>query len=77
MLHHSSMARSQAQSDFSITRASEVRLPGTAAPIALAPGEVFAGASELATRWVLRLTFVLLAVFAALCAIGPHIPAGE
>ena len=69
------MPRSQAQSDFSIQRASEVRLPEIAVPVALPRAEAFAG--ELATRWMLRLTFALLAVFAALCAIGPHIPGGE
>ena len=77
------MPRSQAQSDFSIDRsidraidrASEVRLPAIAVPVALPRAEVFA--SELATRWILRLTFLLLAVFAVLCAVGPHIPGGE
>ena len=34
-------------------------------------------ASERATRWVLRVTFLLLGLLALLLAIGPHIPAGE
>lgn len=57
-----------------MTRAPEVQLPTTASPVAL-PLDA-GGASELATRWVLRLTFALLTMFALLCAIGPHIPAG-
>lgn len=34
-------------------------------------------AGERATRWVLRLTFLLLGLLALMLAIGPHIPAGE
>lgn len=34
-------------------------------------------ASEVSTKWMLRITFVMLLAFALLCAIGPHIPAGE
>jgi hypothetical protein len=29
------------------------------------------------TRWILRLTVAVLAALAVLCAVGPHIPAGE
>lgn len=72
------MPRSQAQSDFSVTpisRAAEVRLPEAAVSVAL-PRDDASGAGEFATRWVLRLTMLLLAAFAVLCAVGPHIPAG-
>ena len=58
-----------------MTRAEPVALPAVALAVALPRGEAFAG--ELATRWMLRLTFALLAAFALLCAIGPHIPGGE
>jgi hypothetical protein len=77
MLHPSYMPRSQAQSDFSVSRAVEVRLPASAAAVALPQAVELMGASEVATRWMLRLTAVVLAVFALLCAIGPHIPGGE
>lgn len=72
------MPRSQAQSDFSVTRAPEVQLPAAAAPVELArAAELGAQAGELATRWILRLTVLLLLALAALCMVGPHIPAGE
>ena len=72
------MPRSQAQSDFSVSRAPEVDLPAAADVVELSGETELAGqASELATRWILRLTVLMLAAFAVLCAIGPHIPAGE
>lgn len=72
------MPRSQAQSDFSVIRAPEVRLPVTAAPVELPRGAgVAVQAGEFATRWILRLTLLLLALLAVLCMVGPHIPAGE
>jgi len=71
------MARSAAQSDFSVSRAPEIRLPASAEPVDLPSGDRSTFASELATRWVLRLTAVLLFALAVLCAVGPHIPAGE
>ena len=77
MPHPRGMPRSQAQSDFSVTRAPEVQLPPTAQAVALPHAAELAGASELTTRWLLRLTAVVLAAFALLCAIGPHIPGGE
>jgi hypothetical protein len=77
MLHPNDMPRSQAQSDFSVTRAPEVRLPASAEAVALPQAADLSGASEVTTRWMLRLTAVVLAVFALLCAIGPHIPGGE
>lgn len=79
MLHLRDMARSQAQSDFSFTRESDVQLPESAQAVAVALPQAIElmGASDAATRWMLRLTAVVLAVFALLCAIGPHIPGGE
>ncbi len=79
------MARSAAQSDFSVSRAPEIRLAGSAElvdpppglPSDLPSGDHSSFASALATRWVLRLTAVLLFALAVLCAVGPHIPAGE
>lgn len=70
------MARSMEQSDFAIVRDADVELPPSTDPIVLtvAPSSE---ASEFATRWVMRVTVVLLAALALLCAIGPHIPAGE
>ena len=86
------MPRSQAQSDFSVARDPEVELPPAAAPVALSPADPSqASASKRggdpadfargegrspsgSTRWILRLTVAALAV---LCAVGPHIPAGE
>jgi len=58
------MPRSSGQSDFVVRRddSEAVELPR---------------ASERATRWVLRVTFLLLGLLALLLAIGPHIPAGE
>jgi hypothetical protein len=72
------MPRSEAQSDFSIARSPEVELPAGAAPVALPHAQVVTSeASELATRWVMRLTVLLLFALAVLCAVGPHIPSGE
>jgi hypothetical protein len=70
------MARSAAQSDFSVTREPAHELPPGAAPVALSD-EAHGQAGELSTRWMLRLTVLLLLAFAVLCAVGPHIPAGE
>jgi hypothetical protein len=70
------MARSQAQSDFSVTRAPEVELPASAAPVALSSTDA-TQAGAFATRWVMRITVLLLFALAVLCAVGPHIPAGE
>jgi hypothetical protein len=62
------MARAPAQSDFSITRAPEI------APHA---GELGGAAGAVVTRWIMRLTVVLLLALAVLCVVGLHIPAGE
>jgi len=58
------MPRSQAQSDFEF-----------AAPAHTEVRTVFASAR--ATKWVLTFVWIVLGVLALLCAIGPHIPAGE
>jgi len=72
------MARSAAQSDFSVSRPPEVELPAGAAPVALPRAEVVTTeAGAFVTRWVMRLTIVLLLALAVLCAVGPHIPSGE
>lgn len=70
------MPRPPAQSEISIVRAPDVALPVCASLVALPP-RASDGASELATRWVIRLALLLLAALALLCAIGPHIPSGE
>jgi len=70
------MPRSSAQSDFVVRREAPVALPPAALLVSLPEAPVHQ-ASALATRWVLRATIFLLVVFAALCAIGPHIPSGE
>jgi hypothetical protein len=77
------MARSEAQSDFAVIWP-EVplsrlpALPMTGEPVVLPPAEVrTAEAGALATRWVMRLTILVLFALLVLCAVGPHIPAGE
>lgn len=73
--HPSLMPRSQAQSDFSVSRPVAAELPVGAALIELPRPDGWAGA--FATRWVLRLTMLALAALAVLCLVGPHIPGGE
>ena len=65
------MPRSPAQSDFVFAAPvpEVVELPRAQ----LRTGE----ATARSTRWVLTFTFVVLAILVLLCAIGPHIPAGE
>jgi hypothetical protein len=76
--HPRSMARSQAQSDFSVSRPPEVKLPAVAALVELPRAEEsMAEAGAFATRWVMRLTVLVLAALAVLCLVGPHIPGGE
>jgi hypothetical protein len=72
------MARSEAQSDFSVSRPvpAEVDLPAVTRPVAL-PAVAAGQAGELVTRWILRITLVMLLALAVLCAVGPHIPSGE
>lgn len=72
------MPRSAAQSDFSVSREPEVELPESAGPVALPRAQVITTqAGEFSTRWVMRFTVLLLLALAVLCAVGPHIPAGE
>ena len=74
------MARSSAQCDFVIQAEPEVpvELPSIADPVVLPPVvDRSSEASTFATRWVMGLTFVVLAALVLLCAIGPHLPGGE
>jgi hypothetical protein len=72
------MGRSEAQSDFSVVRPAEVALPATTHPVALPDAEAIrAQAGDLASRWVMRATWLLLLALAVLCLVGPHIPSGE
>ena len=72
------MARSAAQSDFSVARPEVVALPATTDAVALPDAEALRSqAGELSSRWVLRATWLVLLALALLCMIGPHIPAGE
>jgi hypothetical protein len=77
------MPRSSAQSDFVIHAEPEVfdqpvELPRGADAVHL-PRAVLRSneASAFATRWVMRVLFVLFAALAILTLVGPHIPAGE
>jgi D-tyrosyl-tRNA(Tyr) deacylase len=72
------MARSAAQSDFSVERPVEVTMPATAHAVALPDAAAIgAQAGELTSRWVLRATWLMLLALAVLCLVGPHIPSGE
>jgi len=72
------MARSAAQSDFSVARPTVVALPATADFVALPDAEALrTQAGDLASRWVMRATWLVLLALAVLCVVGPHIPAGE
>jgi|GEM_PF-3585241 len=72
--------RSSAQSDFSVARAPEpppIELPAAAGPVSLPRAELHSTeASALATRWVMRATFVMLFALFVLCMVGLHIPTG-
>jgi hypothetical protein len=74
------MPRSAAQSDFTVVRAPEpppIVLPAAAGPVSLPGAELHSTeASALATRWVLRATFVMLFALLVLCMVGLHIPTG-
>ena len=72
------MARSAAQSDFSVARPTVVALPATADAVGLPDAEALrTQAGELSSRWVMRATWLVLFALAVLCVVGPHIPAGE
>lgn len=60
------MPRSSGQSDFVVRRDQPAPDP-----------DATPAASEAATKWVLRLTVVMLVLLALLLLIGPHIPSGE
>jgi hypothetical protein len=76
------MPRSAAQSDFVVHRPPPPATDG--APEEAGEQEPLPRAelrsheaSAGATRWVMTLTFVVLAALVILCVVGPHIPAGE
>jgi hypothetical protein len=74
------MPRSPAQSDFVLAAPvpEVVELPPQAVVVELPKAQLRSTeASTRATRWVMTFTWVVLAILALLCAIGPHIPAGE
>ena len=72
------MARSAAQSDFSVARPIQVALPATTDAVALPDAEALrTQAGDLSSRWVMRATWLVLFALAVLCLVGPHIPAGE
>jgi hypothetical protein len=78
--HHRAMARSQAQSDFVFAAPPPevIELPEVARALELPRAEVrTVFASARATKWVLTFVWIVLGVLTLLCAIGPHIPAGE
>ena len=74
------MARSPFQSDFVIQRDEPpppVALPEGADAVTLPTATLRSPeASARATRWVLILTFVVLAALVVLCMVGPHLPGG-
>ena len=75
------MPRSPLQSDFAIyaePEPVEVELPDTAGPVRLPKAQLQSNeASARSTKLVMTITFIMLAVLALICAIGPHIPSGE
>ena len=74
------MPRSPAQSDFVLAAPVRevIELPPQALVVELPKAQLRSNeASTRATRWVMTFTWVVLAILALLCAIGPHIPAGE
>jgi hypothetical protein len=76
------MARSPFQSDFVIRKEEPppppVELPEQAGPVQLPQATLQSPeASARATRWVMILTFLVLAALVVLTVVGPHIPAGE
>jgi hypothetical protein len=80
------MPRSAAQSDFVVQaspREEDEALPAGPIGEGTSPVELPRAvlrtrfASDRATRFVMTLTFVVLAVLVLLTLIGPHVPAGE
>jgi hypothetical protein len=75
------MARSPFQSDFVVHRDEPpppVELPEQAGAVMLPPATLRSPeASARATRWVMILTFIVLAALLVITVVGPHIPTGE
>jgi len=76
------MPRSSMQSDFSVNREPiAIEIPeGMSAEEAAELPRAFLRSNEAtarSTKIVMTLTFVMLVVLVLICAIGPHIPAGE
>ena len=76
------MPRSPMQSDFAVYTEEPVvvdaELPGTAEVVKL-PRAILRSneATSRSTKLVMTATWIMLAVLALICAIGPHIPSGE
>ena len=74
------MARSPFQSDFVVHRDEPpppVTMPESADAVRLPTATLRSPeASARATRWVMIMTFVVLAALVVICAVGPHIPGG-
>jgi len=75
------MARSPYQSDFVVRREPPpvpVAMPGSTDPVSLPTATLQSSeASATSVKWVYILMFITLAALVILCAVGPHIPAGE
>lgn len=76
------MPRSSLQSDFTVSREPlAIEIPEGMSPEEAAElPRAFLRSQEATSRTtkiVMTFTFVMLAVLALICAIGPHIPAGE
>ena len=76
------MPRSALQSDFSVNREPvAIEIPEGMSPEEAAelPRAYLRSneATARSTKIVMTFTFVMLVVLALICAIGPHIPAGE
>jgi hypothetical protein len=74
------MPRSALQSDFSVNR-EPIEIPEGMSPEEAAelPRAILRSneATARTTKIVMTFTFVMLAILLLICAIGPHIPAGE
>jgi hypothetical protein len=72
------MARSAAQSDFSVARPTVVALPATADAVALPDAETLrTQAGELSSRWVMRATWLVQLAQPVHCHVRPQKPARE
>ncbi len=75
------MARTEAQSDFvfrpRVEQAPAGPIDDGTGPVELPPApRLSSEASATSTKWMLRITFLMLLALALLCTIGPHIPSG-